>query len=146
MSTLASRQRVGAEVGLRARTREGLGLLEAVIDEIAERVAARLELAPEPADEPWHLLNLEEAAGRLGRSTRWVRDRVKVGELAFVRLDGGALAFELDDLRAFVEERRVACSPLAGLEESLHRGTSNGSRRAAVQKVEAGEVTARARP
>ena len=51
-----------------------------------------------------------EAADRLGCSTRWVRERVKRGDLADVRLDGGALAFDVEDLRAFAAERRVGGS------------------------------------
>ena len=65
------------------------------------------------------LLNLEEAAARLGRSTRWVRQRAKEGELAHVRLDGGALAFRIEDLQAFAEERLIACRALACGENSL---------------------------
>jgi hypothetical protein len=38
---------------------------------------------------------------------------VKRGDLSYVRLDGGAFAFELEDVRAFARERRIACSPLA---------------------------------
>jgi len=39
-----------------------------------------------------------------------VRERVKRGDLADVRLDGGALAFDVEDLRAFAAERRVGGS------------------------------------
>jgi hypothetical protein len=85
-------------------------LLDELADELAERVCVRLagQLPAAAAGEPWRLLTLAEAAGRLGRSTRWVRERVKTGELASVRLDGGAFAFLPDDLEAFAGSRRVA--------------------------------------
>jgi len=86
---------------------------EALTREIAEQVVdlLRPELeqlrASSPVDEPWRLLNLEDAAARIGRSTRWIRERVKAGELPHVRLDGGALAFEVFDLQAFAADRRI---------------------------------------
>jgi hypothetical protein len=90
--------------------REGLDLLELVLDDLAARVERRLAGSnghgPEPA-EGWGLLTLEEAASRLTRSTRWVRDRVKAGDLSYIRLDGGAFAFDPDDVRAFAQARRV---------------------------------------
>lgn len=85
-------------------------VLEALADELAPRVAAALNgqgpTAPEEP-EPWRLLDLKEAAARLGRSERWVRERVKRGELVHVRLDGGALAFDVADVREFARARRV---------------------------------------
>lgn len=89
-------------------------LLEQFVDEIAERVVARLELRA-AVEEPWRLLTLEEAAARLGRSERTVRGWVKAGALHHVRLDGGALAFELEDLRAFAEARRVSAEDAGSL-------------------------------
>jgi hypothetical protein len=99
-------------------------LIAALAEELAPRIAAELasQLPPPPAAEPWHLLDLEEAAGRLGRSTRWVRDRAKRGDLPFVRLDGGRLAFELDDLRAFARDRRI---PLAARLQTNGNGASH---------------------
>jgi excisionase family DNA binding protein len=93
------------------RTRVREDLFGAIISLIADEVAARLSPALAPSTalvEDWRLLNVDEAAERLGRSTRWVRERVKRGELDYVKLDGGALAFELDDLREFADRRRVA--------------------------------------
>lgn len=90
-----------------------LGPFEPFLDELAERVAAKLanelegrQPAPD-AGEPWRLLTLKEAAARLGRSERWLRERAKRGDVAHVRLDGGALAFDVDDLREFARARRV---------------------------------------
>lgn len=104
-------------------------MLELVADQVATRVLAELEdRSPATADEPWRLLTLEDAAARLGRSTRWLRDRVKRGDLPYVRLDGGAFAFELDDLRAFALERRIACTPLAGTPET-EQSSGNGTAR-----------------
>jgi hypothetical protein len=89
--------------------------VDALLDELADRVADRLAATDRPTvePEPWRLLNVREAAERLGRSERWVRARVKSGDLATVRLDGGALAFDVDDLRAFAAERRVGGRALA---------------------------------
>lgn len=89
------------------------GLLDEIAAELAERVApriaaelARTSLASEGPEE-WRLLDVPEVARRLGRSERWVRDRTKRGDLAHIRLDGGALAFDPDDVRAFARARRV---------------------------------------
>jgi len=89
--------------------------LDAVLEAFADRVAAKLgDKAPTPVvPESWRLLTLREAAKRLGRSERWVRERVKSGDLATIRLDRGALAFDPDDLRAFAVERRVGGRALA---------------------------------
>lgn len=77
-----------------------------LVEAIAEAVAARLEL-PRAHSEAWRLLDVTETAAMLGRSTRWVRDRAKIGDLPWVRLDGGALAFDPDDVREFARSRRV---------------------------------------
>jgi predicted DNA-binding transcriptional regulator AlpA len=91
---------------------EPLGqLLELVVEQLAPRVASELaSVLPqvEPASEPRRLLDVNEVAARLGRWTRWVRERAKRGQFPFVRLDGGALAFELEDVQAFARARRVS--------------------------------------
>jgi hypothetical protein len=99
-------------------------LVAALAEELVPRLALELaaQLPPPPAAEPWHLLDLEQAAERLGRSTRWVRERAKRGDLPFVRLDGGRLAFELDDLREFARDRRI---PLAGRLQANGNGAPN---------------------
>jgi hypothetical protein len=92
-------------------------LVALIADAIAPRVAELVR--PEtngaasgaPAGEPWRLLDLEETAARLGRSPRWVRDHKHA--IGYVRLDGGALAFDVEDLRRFARERRVCLQPLA---------------------------------
>ncbi len=86
-------------------------VLEELLDELAERVASRIGPAAPVAAPEWRLLSLDEAAARLGRSSRWVRDRVKAGKLATVRLDGGALAFRLEDLQTFADARRIGGEP-----------------------------------
>jgi excisionase family DNA binding protein len=100
-------------------------LVAALAEELVPRLALELaaQLPPLPAAEPWHLLDLEQAAERLGRSTRWVRERAKRGDLPFVRLDGGRLAFELDDLREFARDRRI---PLARRLQANGNGAPNG--------------------
>lgn len=86
-------------------------LLRQLVDVLAEEIAPRVaELVAErvtaaPAAEPWRLLSVEEAAQRLGRSTRWVRNHKDA--IGWVKLDGGAFAFDVDDLRRFARERRV---------------------------------------
>lgn len=89
----------------------GAGFLDSFADELAERIAAKLEPRTEAAAGngagEWQLLTLPDVAGRLGRSERWVRDRVKSGDLARVRLDAGPFAFLLEDVIAFAEARRV---------------------------------------
>lgn len=112
------------------------GLVELLADALAPRVAAELAGAgrAEPlGGEPWRLLDLEEAAERLGRSTRWVRERAKRGELPFVRLDGGALAFLVEDLEAFARARRVPAEDgsLAGRLQVLGDGASGAGLRGA---------------
>ena len=85
-------------------------LFESLADDVADAVVARLAAdVPSPAalEDGWRLLTLEEAAAMLTRSTRWVRDKTKTGALPFVKLDGGALAFDPDDVRAFARARRV---------------------------------------
>jgi hypothetical protein len=97
-------------------------ILEALLDELADRVADRLRDLHVPAAEPavaapQPLANLDDAAAYFKRSTRWVRGKAKAGDLPYVRLDGGALAFLWADLEAFVHARRVAADgldPLAG--------------------------------
>src|SRR5438128_32884 len=84
------------------------GLVAAIADEVAARLDRVLDASSTGPDvERWRLLTVDEVAVRLGRSERWVRERAKRGELPFVRLDGGALAFDLEDVRAFVLARRV---------------------------------------
>jgi excisionase family DNA binding protein len=96
-------------------------------DALAPRIAAELtaKKAPAPADgerDLWRLLGVEEVAERLGRSTRWVRDRAKRGDLPWIRLDGGALAFDLADVQAFVRARRVSADDAGSLAGRLQGG------------------------
>jgi excisionase family DNA binding protein len=106
----------------------GAALLDLLVDRLCERLLPVLEPVPAEAAQ-WRLLDLDEAAERLGRSTRWVRERVKRGDLPHVKLDGGALAFELADLQAFADARRVGDKPLAGrLHPSRDPASVNGSR------------------
>jgi Helix-turn-helix domain len=84
-----------------------------LLEEIVDRVVGRLEplLAVGPA-EPWRLLDVGEAAALLGRSRSWVQKAVRPVDrggrgLPHVRLDGGGLMFDPEDLRAFALARRV---------------------------------------
>jgi hypothetical protein len=53
------------------------------------------------------LLTLGEAAERLSRSSRWLRQRVRSHEIGVVRLDAGALAFTHADIDDFIARHRV---------------------------------------
>lgn len=88
-------------------------MLDLLVAELASRLAPAIAAefdggASAAPAEGWRLLTLEDVCGRLGRSDRWVRERVKRGDLPHVRLDGGALAFDLEDVKAFAAARRVA--------------------------------------
>jgi hypothetical protein len=76
---------------------EALGGLDALLQALRRHTG--------PA-EPWRLLSLSEAADRLGRSERWLRERVRRHEIPVVRLDG-KLAFQLDDLIAYATAHRI---------------------------------------
>ena len=110
-------------------------LVEGFVKALAAELVPLLPASPVPTrarEEPWRLIDVNEAAERLGRSTRWVRDRAKTGELPWVKLDGGALAFELRDLQAFARARRVVLEEpetLAARLRAAHEPASaNGSR------------------
>ena len=122
-------------------------VLEELVDEIAERISARvlvgLERPPAAESEPWRLVDVEEVAARLGRSRRWVHGAVKERGLPFVRLDGGALAFDLDDVRAWARDRRVPAAEPEALADRWQEGRNSAPRagsqtrhRSAMQKAE----------
>jgi hypothetical protein len=82
--------------------------LDGLVDEIVERVVAELDghaHAAQEEAEPWRLLSLEEAAARLGRSPRWVRDHKDA--IGWVKLGEGSLLFDPEDVRLFARARRV---------------------------------------
>jgi len=113
-------------------------------DGIAERVVAGLaDRVTAPATAPWRLVGVDDVAAALGRSRRWVHGAVKERGLPFIRLDGGALAFALEDVRAWARERRVPAvdgDPLAGRLQPQRNGASSAASRSrsriAMQKVE----------
>lgn len=101
---------------------DGLGLdavVAAVVDRVAAEVAERVrveldEALPVTAPEPWRLLTADEVAERLGRSKRWVHQSIRERGLPYVRIDGGALGFELEQVRAWARTRQVpAWKPVA---------------------------------
>src|SRR4051812_1057686 len=90
------------------------GDLERLLDDVAERVAAKLTAAGKPTAqegqrEPWRTIGLAEVAEMLGRSERWVRERAKdpLAPLPRLALDGGSMRFDPDDVRAWARRRRV---------------------------------------
>jgi len=97
-------------------------LLDLMAEQLAPRIAAELADAfpEEHAEaEPWRLLDVADAAARFGRSTRWVREQAKRGQLPFVRLDGGPLAFQLEDVQAFARARRISAGEPTALAPRL---------------------------
>ena len=114
------------------------------VEELAQRVAELLAERGQspPPGEPWRLLGVDEVAAVLGRSRRWVHGAVKERGLPHIRLDGGALAFDLEDVRAWALARRVPAAEgeaLAGrLQQAARRagnGGSGGRRLPAEQKA-----------
>jgi excisionase family DNA binding protein len=97
-----------------------LQLPDELVDAIAEAVAAKFagQLPAPGATDGWRLWNLEETAERLGRSERTVREWAKDGRLPHVLLDGGRLAFNPEDVKAFARARRV---PIEEAGESSRR-------------------------
>jgi predicted DNA-binding transcriptional regulator AlpA len=107
-------------------------VLEPVVARVAELIADRVverlaDLEVVPAEDAWRLLKLVDAAERLGRSERWIRERVRRGELPYVRLDGGALAFLLEDIRLFAEARRISADRPVALAGRLQGGGNAAS-------------------
>jgi hypothetical protein len=94
-------------------------IAEAVAGELERRGFVARASEPQAEVEPWRLLTLDEAAERLSRSPRWVRQRKET--IGYVRLDGGALGFRLEDLQAFAADRVVS---LADRSESSGNGRS----------------------
>lgn len=90
------------------------------IDEVANAVAAKLagQIPMPAAADDWRLWNLMETADRLLRSERTVREWAKDGRLPHVLLDGGAYAFNPEDVKAFARARRV---PLEEVPEPSRR-------------------------
>jgi excisionase family DNA binding protein len=80
--------------------------VEAIANAVVLQLRPQLEARGGGA-EGWQLWNIEETAARLGRSQRTVRQWAKEGRLTHVRLDGGALAFDPDDVQAFARARRI---------------------------------------
>jgi hypothetical protein len=79
-----------------------------IVDRVIEAITDHLpQHDQQPREEPWRLWTVQETADRLGRSTKWVRAKAKAGDLIWVRLDGGALAFEPEDVKAFARARRI---------------------------------------
>jgi excisionase family DNA binding protein len=79
--------------------------VEAVANAVVMQLRPQFEVRNGVKD--WELWNIKEAAARLGRSQRTVRKWAKDGRLTHVRLDGGALAFDPEDVQAFARARRI---------------------------------------
>src|SRR5438874_9130426 len=81
-------------------------LVDAIAEAVAANLTGRLPVAGE-RDE-WRLWSEQETAERLGRSTRWVRERAKEGSLPSVRLDAhGGRMYDPEDVKAFAKARRM---------------------------------------
>lgn len=123
-------------------------LLDRLVAEFADALAPRVaveivaRMAAPVVAEPWRLVGVDEVATALGRSRRWVHASVKERGLPYLRLDGGALAFDLDDVRGWALDRRVPAAepdPLAGRLQPARKAApaaaSNGRARTAMQKA-----------
>ena len=109
-------------------------LVELLADALAPKLAEELTRAmpPPQAAAPWRLVDVVEVAAMLGRSKRWIHGAVKERGLPYIRLDGGALAFNPHDVQAWARERRVPAvesDPLADrLQGARDRASDAGSR------------------
>src|SRR5207302_4237701 len=99
-----------------------------VADAVAMNVASILTamMSEQSQPGPWRLVGVDAVADVLGRSRRWVHRAVKERGLLFIRLDGGALAFDLDDVREWARERRVPAVETDALAPRL-QGSPNGA-------------------
>jgi hypothetical protein len=120
----------------RAREDDAVSAFEQIVEEIAGAVADRVvrALATEPVSttaSEWQLLSTEEVSTALNRSTRWVREKARSGELPWVRLDSGPLSFRLEDVQAFAASRRVPAgdgiSLTNRLPDAYESASTNGS-------------------
>ena len=85
-------------------------LITSIVDEIGAAVTAalRTELpVPGTSAEPWKLAHCERRIDGAGQVGQVGAERAKAGELPWVRLDGGPLAFLPDDVEAFARARRL---------------------------------------
>ncbi len=84
-------------------------LFDALVDELVAKVIEGVVAAMATVEpvEPWRLLNVREVAAMLGRSPRWVHGAVKERELPYVRLDGGALMFDREQVIAWAKARSI---------------------------------------
>jgi predicted DNA-binding transcriptional regulator AlpA len=121
-------------------------LVALVADALAPKLAEELSRAipPPQVAEPWRLVGVVEVAAMLGRSRRWVHGAVKERGLPYIRLDGGALAFDPHDVKEWARGRRVPAvesDPLADRLQGPREGASDAGLRhprlTAKQKVDA---------
>jgi excisionase family DNA binding protein len=103
------------------------GLVDVLVDHVVAGVAAYLEALERPEAAEWRLLTVREVGARLGRSERWVRQAVKDRGLPHVRLDGGALAFDPDDVRTWADGRRIPARDQDPLAKRLQGGGNRAS-------------------
>jgi excisionase family DNA binding protein len=81
-------------------TSTGNVALDALVDAIAERVAARLNQSKDP-----RLLNVDEAAAYIGRTPKALRHMIASGAIAVVR-EGSRLHLDRADLDDWIEMRK----------------------------------------
>jgi excisionase family DNA binding protein len=84
-----------------------------IADAVAERVLKRLcddGLARAPAG-PWRLITVDEATAILRRSRRWIHDATKNRGLPYVKLDGGKVMFDPEQVRDWALSRTVPAQP-----------------------------------
>ena len=75
-----------------------------ILDALAERIAARIQIPPQTPGQP-RLLTAREAAERLAISLPMLRQLARVGEIPVVRI-GRAMRFDNEALRAWWAARQ----------------------------------------
>ena len=117
------REDVGAANGHTKLAKVVEALLGVLLDEVADRVSARLapKLAAERTDDhrEKRLLDIEEAAKRLGISTSTLYKRTRAQAIPHIKL-GSRVLFEPGDLDALVAQKRRTPEQVAAFARSLN--------------------------
>jgi excisionase family DNA binding protein len=77
-----------------------IGILEGLVEMIAERVAAKIAQTNRPS-----LMTVREAAKELRRSERWLRGEIAAGKLECVREGHSRPRITRDALERYVQQR-----------------------------------------
>jgi excisionase family DNA binding protein len=92
-------------------------LLDLLADKVAAKVEARLAARQTAPD---RLLDVREAADRLGVSTHTIYKRKEKGLIPFIK-NGSKLLFKPSDLDAYVEQNRITSKKVTALANAASR-------------------------